>query len=55
LQQKYDAYGRPEPPPYSAVGKGKRKTTAAPSAATVPVGPNYHIGVAKRQTLATHV
>ncbi|XP_029346962.1 irregular chiasm C-roughest protein [Acyrthosiphon pisum] len=56
--QKYDAYGRPEPPPYSSVGKGKRKTAAAghgPSAATVPVGPNYHIGVAKRQTLATHV
>lgn len=56
--QKYDAYGRPEPPPYSAVGKGKRKTAAAghgPSATAVPVGPNYHIGVAKRQTLATHV
>lgn len=55
-RQKYDAYGRPEPPPYSAVGKGKRKTAAAgPSAAAVPAGPNYHIGMAKRQTLATHV
>uniref|UniRef100_A0A2H8TWA9 Irregular chiasm C-roughest protein n=1 Tax=Melanaphis sacchari TaxID=742174 RepID=A0A2H8TWA9_9HEMI len=55
VQQKYDAYGRPEPPPYSAVGKGKRKTAVPPSAAAVPIGPNYHIGVAKRQTLATHV
>lgn len=50
--QKYDVYGRPEPPPYSAV-KNKRKTVAG--AGTAPAGPNYHIGVAKRQTLATHV
>lgn len=53
--QKLDAYGRPEPPPYSAV-KSKRKNVAGSGLAQqVPVGPNYHIGVAKRQTLATHV
>lgn len=58
---KLDAYGRPEPPPYSAVGRAKRKAPATAAghhsnsnnnaAATA----NYHIGMAKRQTLATHV
>lgn len=64
---KLDAYGRPEPPPYSAVGRAKRKTPATATghhnnnnnninnAAATAVGANYHIGVAKRQTLATHV
>lgn len=50
--QKLDAYGRPEPPPYSAVGRGaKRKASSGGS-----VGLNHVSVVAsKRQTLATHV
>lgn len=58
---KLDAYGRPEPPPYSAVGRARRKTPAAATGHhnnnnnNAAVGANYHIGVAKRQTLATHV
>lgn len=60
---KLDAYGRPEPPPYSAVGRARRKTPATGTGHhnnnnnnnAAAVGANYHIGVAKRQTLATHV
>lgn len=57
---KLDAYGRPEPPPYSAAGnsngRAKRKNVVVGNGGTTTaVGPNYHIGMAKRQTLATHV
>lgn len=51
--------GLVEPPPYSVSvhQRGKRKNVAvgADGQTVSAIGPNYHIGVAKRQTLATHV
>lgn len=60
---KLDAYGRPEPPPYkktaSANGRlanrAKNVIVTNDGSATAAVGSNYHVGMAKRQTLATHV
>jgi len=54
------AYGNPylRPNPAQWLVKTKRKPVVngtAASATAGPIGPNYHIGVAKRQTLATHV
>lgn len=55
--QKLDAYGRPEPPPYSAVGRAKRKTpVSANNGIAAVAGHVNHVGVTtKRQTMATHV
>ncbi|VVC36584.1 Hypothetical protein CINCED_3A013482 [Cinara cedri] len=52
-RQPYD--GRPDPPPYGAIRTARNSTGAAATAAVPTAGPNYHIGMAKRQTLATHV
>lgn len=47
---------RPDPPPYSAIGRNKRKTANNVAAAAV-TGSSHVVGAAssKRQTLATHV
>lgn len=49
--------GRPEPPPYGAIRTARNGSGGghSPGTAAAAAGPNYHMGMAKRQTLATHV